>query len=160
MHRSRRTASPVRVSLTASGGGDIDGAWWPRSDAIARELPELMEALQPALGAIEDIDINWSANSPAPIMSTMAPDVAARFTGTKPHHRLMFVSGQSSVAKFLVIPSMTSSALALMLLRQAGGRHIPESAHGTKEFHAAERVLRTARIESSAWAAASAAQLT
>jgi hypothetical protein len=153
MQRSRRTASPVRVSLNAERGSDIDGAWWPRSSSIARELPDLIEALHPALGEIVDIDVNWSANSPTPILSTMAPNVAAKIAGPKPQHRLMFLTGRPALTKLLVIPSMTSSALALMVLRQAGGRPIPEASRATKEFQAAERVLHAARTESSAWAA-------
>lgn len=158
MNRSRRTASPVRVSLAVERGGDIDGAWWPRSSSIARELPDLIQALHPILGEIVDIDINWSANSPTPMLSTMSPDVAAKMTGPKPQNRLMFLTGRPALTKLLVIPSMTSAALALMVLRQAGTRSIPDAARATKEFQTAERVLRTARTESSAWAAAWAGQ--
>jgi hypothetical protein len=156
MHRSRRTASPVRVSLGSQRGGDIDGAWWPRTPSVARELPDLIQALHPTLGEIVDIDINWSASSPTPILSTISPDVAAKMTGAKPQHRLMFLTGRPALTKLLVIPSMTHSALALMVLRQAAGRQIPDTEHSTKEFLAAERVLRAARMESSAWAAVSA----
>ena len=153
MHRSHRTASPVRVSLAAERGGDIDGAWWPRSASIARELPDLIQALHPAVGDIVDIDINWLARSPAPILSTMSPEVAAKIGGTKPHHRLMFLTGRSALTRLLVIPPMTSANLALMVLRQAAARDIPEAMHATKEFQAAERVLSAARTESSAWTA-------
>jgi hypothetical protein len=158
MQRSRRTASPVRVSLGSQRGGDIDGAWWPRTPSVARELPDLIQALHPALGEIIDIDINWSASSPTPILSTISPDVAAKMTGAKPQHRLMFLTGRPALTKLLVVPSMTHSALALMVLRQAAGRQIPDAEHSTKEFLAAERVLRAARMESSAWAAVSAAR--
>jgi len=154
MHGSRRTASPVRLSLSAERGGDIDGAWWPRTASIARELPDLIQALHPLLGEIVDIDINWAANSPTPVLSTMSPDVAAKMAGPKSHHRLMFLTGQPALTKLLVVPSMTSAALALMVLRQAGGRPIPDAERVTREFQAAERVLHGARTESSAWAAA------
>ena len=153
MHRSRRTASPVRVSLNPRRGSDIDGAWWPRSSSIARELPDLVHALHLSLGEIIDIDVNWSTNSPTPVLSTMAPDVAAKIAGGKPQHRLMFLTGRPALTKLLVIPSMTSAALALMVLRQAGGRAISDASRDTKEFQAAERVLRAARTESAAWAA-------
>jgi hypothetical protein len=79
-------------------------------------------------------------------------------TGAKPQHRLMFLTGRPALTKLLVVPSMTHSALALMVLRQAAGRQIPDAEHSTKEFLAAERVLRAARMESSAWAAVSAAR--
>ncbi len=158
MHRSRRIATPVRISLAAARGGDIDGAWWPRSDTIVRELPDLIQALHATLGEIIGIDINWSANSPTPVLSTMAPEIAAKIAGKKPQLRLMFITGRCAITKLLVIPSMTASPLAIMVLRQAGDRRIPASGDGTKEFHAAERVLHAARIESSAWAATSPGQ--
>lgn len=152
MNRSRRTASPVRVSLASGRGSGIDGAWWPRSPSIARELPDLIQALHPALGEIVDIDINWSADTPTPVLSTMAPDTAAKLGG-RAQHRLMFLTGHQELTKLLVIPSMTTSALALMVLRQAADRPIPDAALATKEFLAAERILRAARSESAGWAA-------
>lgn len=153
MHRSRRTASPVRLSLRDARGGDIDGAWWPDNTSIARQLPNLIQALHPTLGEIVDIDINWSANSPTPILSTMSPDVAAKLAGSAPQHRLMFLTSRCAVTKLLVVPAMTSSPLALMVLRQAGDRHIPEPEHASREYQAAERVLCAARSESALWAA-------
>lgn len=148
---SRRTASPVRVSLSAVRGGDIDGAWWPRAAKMARELPDLIEAVLPTIGEVVDINVNWSANSPVQELSTMAPDIAAKIRGNAPHHRLMFLVGRSAVTKLLVIPVMTAPALALMVLRQAGQRVIPELDCGSKEFEAADRVMCAARAESASW---------
>lgn len=156
MHRSRRTATPVRVSLTTERGGDIDGAWWPRSNSIAPELPDLIQALHPALGDILDISINWTVSSATPVLSTMSPEIAAKFAGTTAPHRLMFLTGRCALTKLLVIPAMTSTTLALMVLRQVGERPIPEAVHDTKEFQAAQRVICAARSESSAWASARA----
>ena len=156
MHRSRRTASPVRVSLNAERGGDIDGAWWPRSGSMAPELPDLIQALHPALGEIVEISINWTTSSPTPILSTMSPEIAAKIVGTALPQRLMFLAGRCAITKLLVIPSMTSSTLAIMVLRQVGERYIPDAVHETKEFQAAQRVICAARAESSSWAIARA----
>ena len=158
MHRSRRTASPVRVSLTADRGGDIDGAWWPRSNSMAPELPDLIQALHPAIGDILDISINWTVSSATPVLSTMSPELAAKIVGKAPPHRLMFLTGQCGLTKLLVVPSMTSSTLALMVLRQVAERRIPEGACDTREFQAAQRVICAARAESSSWASARAGQ--
>lgn len=68
MSGSRRLASPVRLALNPCLGGDIDGAWWPHSFALAGELPELIEALHPVLGEVLDIKINWSAASGTAIL--------------------------------------------------------------------------------------------
>ena len=150
---SRRMASPVRVSLAGVLGGHIDGAWWPRTAAMARELPDLIEALRPALGEITGIDLNWSAHSPTPVLSTMSPDVAGRIARNTPRQRLMVLASPSAVVSLLVVPSMTAPALAMMVLRCAADRQIADSEKTSKEYQAADRVLRAAQAESAMWAA-------
>ena len=151
--RSRRTASPVRVSLSGTLGVEIDGAWWPRTGSMVRELPDLVEALFPALGEVVDISLNWSAGSVTPVLSTMAPATAARIGWNAPRHRLMSLVGSGATARLLVVPAVTSAALAVMVLRQAAARHIPEVDFGTPAYDAAERVIRAARADSVAWIA-------
>lgn len=152
MHRSRRTASPVRVVLAGEPGGNIDGAWWPRSYSISRELPELMQALHPSLGDIVDIEINWSATSPTPSLSEMSAAATTGDAGPRPRHRLMFLTGQSALTKILVVPSMTPAPLALMVLRHAAQQPIPDAVRDTKEFRAAQNILRSACTDSENWA--------
>ncbi|MGI9123632.1 MAG: DUF5994 family protein [Mycobacterium sp.] len=147
----RRTASPVRLSLCKALGGEIDGAWWPRTGSMVRELPDLIEALYPALGKVVDISLNWSAGSATPVLSTMAPATTARIGWDAPRHRLMCVTGSGALARILVVPAVTPSPLALMVLRQAADRHIPEVDQGTPAYEAAARVVRAARADSAAW---------
>ena len=154
MNTSRRIASPVRVSMAAALGNDIDGAWWMRSASMARELPDLVQALQPALGAVVDIDVNWSAKSNAPVLSTMSVEMAAKLHGSAARHRLMVVTGSTAVANILLVPSTTPSPLALMVLRYAAKLPIPAVDHRTPEYEAAQRVVRAARVESVRWSAA------
>lgn len=118
---------------------------------MARELPDLVEALHPTLGEVIGIDINWSAHSPTPVLSTMSPDVAAKIGRNSPHHRLMVLSGHSAVISLLVVPSMTAPPLAMMVLRRAAERLIADSEKSSKEFQAADRVMRAAQAESAAW---------
>jgi hypothetical protein len=42
----RRLSSPVRFTLAAELGGSLDGAWWPHTASIGRELPDLIDALR------------------------------------------------------------------------------------------------------------------
>jgi hypothetical protein len=118
---------------------------------MARELPDLVEALYPTLGEVVGIDINWSAHSPSPVLSTMAPDVAAKIGRSTPNHRLMVLSGHSVVINLLVVPSMTAPPLAMMVLRRAAERRIADSEKTSKEFQAADRVMRAAQAESALW---------
>jgi hypothetical protein len=118
---------------------------------MARELPDLVEALHPALGEVLGIDINWSAYSPTPVLSTMSPDMAAKIGRNTPHHRLMVLAGRSAVISLLVVPSMTAPPLAMMVLRRASERRIDDSEKASKEFQAADRVMRAAQAESASW---------
>jgi len=151
MNTSRRTASPVRVSMAATLGGELDGAWWLRSASMARELPDLVPAVRAALGDVVDIDINWSAKSTAPVLSTMSVEMAAKVHGSAARHRLMLVTGSTANARILLVPSGTPSALALMVLRYAAKLPISPVDHSTPEYLAAQRVVRAARAESLRW---------
>jgi hypothetical protein len=42
----------LRLDEGSPRKGDVDGAWWPRSRALAIELPNLLETLAPRLGRI------------------------------------------------------------------------------------------------------------
>lgn len=150
--RSRRTASPIRVSLASALSGGLDGAWWPRTGTMVRELPDLIDALQPTLGEIVDMSINWSAGSATPVLSTMTPAMAAKLRPNGYTHRLMSIVGRTAGTRLLVVPAMTPAALAQMVLRQAADRHVPEVESGTAVYEAAGRVVSAARAESAAWA--------
>jgi hypothetical protein len=144
--RSRRLASPVRVSLAFELGGDLDGAWWPHTASVAQELPELIGALVPRLGQIVDISVNWSALSGSPNL-----DWAYRAQTTGPaisRQRLMTVTGQAAMAKLLVVPSRTSSTLALMVLRRAADLPVERADRQTEAFRNADHFVRAARAES------------
>jgi Family of unknown function (DUF5994) len=57
----------VRVALKPAGAatGYVDGGWWPYSDALEKELPELRDALQERLGQVEAISYHlgdWAAS--------------------------------------------------------------------------------------------------
>ena len=152
MNTSRRIASPVRLSLAASLGGDVDGAWWLRSASMARELPDLVQAVRTPLGEVVDIDVNWSSESTAPVLSTMSVEMAAKIHGSAARHRLMTVTGNTAVANILLVPSSTPTALALMVLRHAAKLPMPDVDHQTPEYLAAQRVVQAARAESLRWA--------
>lgn len=42
----------LQLDESAPRHGDVDGGWWPRSRALATELPGLVAALGPRLGQI------------------------------------------------------------------------------------------------------------
>lgn len=152
MSGTRRSARPVRITLASLLGGDIDGAWWPYTGSIARELPELIGALHRPLGEIIDIDINWSAMEGAPDLNSMSYGLMSIPTGRGRPQRLMVITGRCARAKLLVVPHMTTPALGLMVMRRAAALPIPGAERDSKMFHTADCVVRAAQAESASWA--------
>jgi hypothetical protein len=56
----------LRLKPKAPQSGHVDGAWWPRSDDLAAELPDLLAVLSVRLGRIDRVLYNlneWATPS-------------------------------------------------------------------------------------------------
>jgi hypothetical protein len=145
----RRLASPVRLTLASTLGNDIDGAWWPRTAALAHELAELIDALRRPLGEVMDISVNWSSLDGSPDLNFLNSSLAQRMPGRGIcHQRMMTVIGSDARANLLVVPCQTNNALALMVLRQAAALPVEPGQHDTQTFQTADRIVCKARTES------------
>jgi len=136
---ARGLASPVRLTLASRLGNKIDGAWWPRTGVISRELPELVSVLDVRLGQIIDINVNWSSLQRQPDLNW------AWWQGIHPH--VMTVRGRDAQAKLLIVPHRTGAALAVMVLRRAAGLPIYTAHRASRAFETAECIVRVARGE-------------
>ena len=59
---------PLRLKLkpkTATAVGEVDGAWWPRSRDLVRELRALLPVLAVRVGRIERVTYNLGDWDPA-----------------------------------------------------------------------------------------------
>jgi hypothetical protein len=65
--------------------------------------------------------------------------------------RLMVISGRRALAKLLVVPHTTSSALGVLVLRRAAARAISVAQQDTPVFETADYVVRAAQVESVLW---------
>lgn len=146
--RGQRLASPVRLALAVELGGDLDGAWWPRTASVARELPELIGGLWARLGDITAISVNWSALEGSPYFDALKQAKAANPERVIGHHRMMSVTGTGTSANLLVIPCRTSGALAVMVLRCAATLPVLPVDRETPAFQTADQIVRAARVES------------
>jgi hypothetical protein len=55
-HRTGPENTPrLRVKPKAPISGHVDGAWWPRSDDLSRELPDLLAVLSVRLGPVDRV---------------------------------------------------------------------------------------------------------
>src|ERR1700754_5356278 len=56
----------LRLKPKAPQSGYVDGAWWPRSDDLAAELPDLLAVLSVRLGRIDRVMYNLDEWAEAP----------------------------------------------------------------------------------------------
>ncbi len=135
----RRPASPVRLTLAPRLGKKIDGAWWPRTGMISRELTELVSVLDGRLGRIGEIDVNWSSLQRQHDLNW------DWWQGIRPH--IMTVGGCDARATLLIVPHRTATALAVMVLREAAGLPVYAAHRDSRAFQIAESIVRVARGE-------------
>lgn len=144
----RGSDAPVRLTLAATLGGEIDGAWWPYTPAMARELPQLIDVLGSRLGDVVDIAVNWSALDGAPDLNPPPHGGTAALPGQKPRQqRVITITGKKAKVNLLVVPSGTSKALAMMVLRQAANLPIQFDHLDTQACRMAAAIVHTARAE-------------
>jgi len=136
---TRRLASPVRLTLASRLGDEIDGAWWPRTGQISRELPELVSVLDVRLGQIIDINVNWSSLQRPPDLNWDG------WQGI--HQHVMTLRGRDARAKLLIVPHRTGTALAVMVLRRAARLPIYAAHRDSRAFQTAECIVRFAQGE-------------
>jgi len=139
-----RSANPVRVSLSSELGGEIDGAWWPRVDRMTLELPGLIQALNPLLGDITSINVNW------PHLQR-PPDFNWPGWEHKPQH-VITVNGGRAQVNLLIVSYTTHSGLALMVLRRAAGRAVVAADRDKPAFVTAGSILQAAQKQRAALA--------
>jgi Family of unknown function (DUF5994) len=145
----RRLARPVRLTLASELGGDLDGAWWPYTASLSSELPGLVDTLMRRLGAVIDISVNWSSLAGSPDLDALIPNAAKPLPGLKiRHQRVMAITGRDAGANLIVVPCMTTSALAIMVLRQAAALPIAPHEVDSETFRAADNIVCAARVES------------
>ena len=142
----RRMSSPVRFTLASELGDGLDGAWWPHTASIARELPDLIDALREPLGQIIDIGLNWSPLEGVPDLDLLNKRGVAATPGRETRRfRVMTLTGSDAKANLLVVPCRTSTALAIMLLRQAADLPVMYAHQHTSAFETAGAIVAAAR---------------
>jgi Family of unknown function (DUF5994) len=58
LHTGPENTPRLRLKPKAPMGGHVDGAWWPRSNDLTKELPDLLAVLSVRLGAIDRVMYN------------------------------------------------------------------------------------------------------
>ncbi|MGW7367267.1 DUF5994 family protein [Streptomyces sp. NPDC054841] len=142
----RVTSPPARLSLTPAGSvpGLLDGAWWPRSRDLSRELPALIDVLDACWGRITRVTVNpahW------PVIPRKVP-VAGHtvhvgwFKGEQDPNKLILLSYTAGRWDLLVIPPETGAAAAARLMAAAA---IPGGLATASALMASEDTSREAK---------------
>ncbi|MEV0262460.1 DUF5994 family protein [Streptomyces sp. NPDC050617] len=114
---------PLRLSLKPPGpqSGLLDGAWWPHSRDLARELPSLTDLLDPLWGRIARVTVNptyW------PVIPRKVPVnghvvKVGWFRAEQDPHQLLLLSARVGRWDLLIIPPETGAAAAARLMAAA-----------------------------------------
>ncbi|MDF3140100.1 MULTISPECIES: DUF5994 family protein [unclassified Streptomyces] len=124
--KERLSSAPARLSLTpsasqASASGLLDGAWWPRSRDLLREIPALTDALDACWGRITRVIVNpahW------PVIPRKVPVTGhivhvGWFAAEQDPNKLIVLSYTVGRLDLLVIPPETETATAARLMAAA-----------------------------------------
>ncbi|WP_407287067.1 DUF5994 family protein [Streptomyces sp. BP-8] len=119
----RVLSSPARLCFTPAGSppGLLDGAWWPRSRDLFRELPALTDVLDARWGRITHVTVNpthW------PVVPRKVPVSGHTvhvgwFAEEQDANKLILLSYTAGRWDLLVIPPETDAAAAARLMSAA-----------------------------------------
>ena len=133
----------LRLKPKAPPTGYVDGAWWPRSDDLTRELPDLLAVLSVWLGAIQRViySLNGWAKAPA-ILETGGRLV--RLDGFPPAKNTLEVLGVNRhKIVLLVVPPHTNPDDAHDYMMTAAGPNNTSTVDGLLTISARDRETRT-----------------
>jgi hypothetical protein len=110
----------LRLKPKALMCGYVDGAWWPHSDDLATELPDLLAVLSVRLGRIDRVlyNVNEWAKPPRKLFTGGR---AVRLDGyqLQPAHTLEVIGLGRTRIVLLVVPANTGSDEAHAMLMAA-----------------------------------------
>ncbi|MDJ1131527.1 DUF5994 family protein [Streptomyces iconiensis] len=114
---------PVRLSLRPEGSvaGLLDGAWWPYSRDLLRELPALTALLEPLWGRTTRITVDPALWPVVPRKVPVAGHAVsvAWFRAEQDPHKLVLLSFPVGRHNLLVVPPEASAAKAARLMAAA-----------------------------------------
>ncbi|MER6349365.1 DUF5994 family protein [Streptomyces sp. NPDC001595] len=126
------TAARLALKADGSSRGLLDGAWWPRSRELLRELPALTAVLDPLWGRITRIAVNPRYWPVVPREIAVGGHIVrvGWFTPELDPHKLLLLSYGTLRWDLLVVPPETGAASAARLMAAAsepGGRALTAS---------------------------------
>lgn len=146
----------VRLALKPEGAptGLLDGAWWPHSRNLLRELPTLTAALDPVWGRITRISVNptlWPA-VPRKVPVGGHEIKVGWFKDEQDPHELVLLSYSTHRWNLLVVPPRATAATAARLMAAATDTGLRLTASALiAEDYATHAVAGRQRIQEEDW---------
>lgn len=103
----------LRLKPKAPVTGYVDGAWWPHSDELPTELPDLLAVLSVRLGPIDRVAYNLAEWAKAPV-KMLYDGRLVRLAGynRQPVNTIEVTGTDRKKIVLLVVPAGTDSAIA------------------------------------------------
>jgi hypothetical protein len=107
-HTGPQRTPRLRLKPKAASTGHVDGAWWPHSDNLLMELPDLLAVLSVRLGPIDRVTYNFADWAAAPTKFPTGGDTV-RLSGfyQQEGNTLEVIGINRSKLVLLVVPSRT-----------------------------------------------------
>ncbi|WP_175408573.1 DUF5994 family protein [Streptomyces sp. TRM64462] len=132
--QQRPSSTSARLSLAPRGSapGRLDGAWWPRSRDLLREIPALTDVLDARWGRITRVTVNpahWPV-IPRKVPVTGHTVHVGWFADEQDPHTLILLSYTVGRLDLLVIPPETEPSAAARLMAAAAAPGNSRTASG------------------------------
>ncbi|MGW2939348.1 DUF5994 family protein [Streptomyces sp. NPDC001156] len=117
IHRAAKPGTVLlRPETTHSREGNLDGAWWPRSRDIGRELPDLIRVLTGHLGPITRVGLDATAWDELPTRLVIDDQVVHIDSFPVGDDTVLITPGDQNHFSLLVVPphATADSARAAM----------------------------------------------
>ncbi|MDT5207573.1 MAG: hypothetical protein QOD34_4209 [Mycobacterium sp.] len=119
-HTGPQSTPRLRLKPKAPSTGQVDGAWWPHSNDLAVELPDLLAVLSVRLGPIDHVTYNFADWAAAPATFPTGGD-EVRLSGfyQQQNNTVEVIGVNRTKLVLLVVPSRTEPEHAHEILMSA-----------------------------------------
>jgi Family of unknown function (DUF5994) len=135
-----------RLKPKADCGGSVDGAWWPRSDDLTTELPDLIAVLSACRGAISRVMYNLNEWRAAPTqIATGGRAVQLDGYRGQPLNAVEVLDAKGNKMVLLVVPFYTDPDRAHAIVMEAAASGNVSGVDPLLMISATDRESRTNR---------------
>lgn len=140
-----RVATPrLRLKPKAPRSGQVDGGWWPRSDDLTAELPDLTAALSFRLGEIGRVTYNFNEWIEAPTRFTIGRrPVELDAVHRQPLNTIEVTGRERRTIALLVVPWYTDAEYAYTIVMAAAAPNDASSVDALLMISEQDRENRT-----------------